>query len=97
MEAEPESCDDSAVECNTLLEAAEIAGSDERPLDIVIIPPSGKGAVSDEETVDDANLSPSLLAYLERWLNHLLFTFTFITKYPICQLGRLRGRLDGDM
>jgi len=60
VEAEPESCDDSAVECNTLLEAAEIAGSDERPLDIVIIPPSGKGAVSDEEIIDK-DLSPSAL------------------------------------
>ena len=60
MDAEPGSCHGSDVECNTLLEAAEIAGSDERPHDIVIISPSGKGTVSDEETVDDDNLSPSL-------------------------------------
>lgn len=51
VNAEPE----SDVECNTLLEAAEIAGSDERPLDIVIIPPSSTGAVSDVQTFDDDN------------------------------------------
>src|SRR6218665_3799348 len=38
-----------------------VAGSDERPLDIVIIPPTGRGAVSDEDTVDEDNLSPSAL------------------------------------
>jgi len=41
VDAEPESCDYSDVQCNTSPKAAEIAGSDERSLDIVIIPPSG--------------------------------------------------------
>jgi len=80
VDAEPESCDGSDVECNTLLEAAEIARSDERPLDIVIIPPSGKGAVSDEETVDDDNLSPSLLPW--EMAEPFVIHFHFHNKIP---------------
>jgi len=58
VDAEPVSCDDSDVECKiicALLESVTIAGSDERPLDIVIIPPSSTGAVSDVQTFDDDN------------------------------------------
>ena len=49
------------VECSTLREAADVAASDNRSVDVVILPPSTVDAVSDEETGDDDDLSPSSL------------------------------------
>jgi len=49
------------VECSTLREAADVAASDNRSADVIILPPSTVDAVSDEETGDDDDLSPSSL------------------------------------
>ena len=48
--------------------------------------------MSDEDTVDEDNLSPSALP---AEVASPLVRFTFIgTKYPMSQIGRLRKRLD---
>jgi len=51
----------SDVQCQTLREASDIAESDRRDVDIIILPPSTVDAVSDEESGDDDNLSPTSL------------------------------------
>jgi hypothetical protein len=54
-------CVESDVQCSTLMEAANIAESDNRSVDIVILPPSTVDSVSDEEVADDDELLPSSL------------------------------------
>jgi len=52
---------DSDVECLTVHEAADIAASGKRNVDVVILPPSTIDAVSDEEVGDEDDLTPSSL------------------------------------
>jgi len=49
------------VECSTLQEAADVAASDNRSVDVVILPPSTVDVVSDEKTGDGEDLSSSSL------------------------------------
>ena len=52
---------DSDIECDRLQEACDVIASDRRNGDIIICPPSTVDAVSDQEQVDDDELSPSSL------------------------------------
>jgi len=52
---------DSDEECQTLHEAADIAVSADRTVDVRILPPSTVDEVSEEEVGDDDNLTPSSL------------------------------------
>ena len=61
QDSDPESHSDSDVECLTLQEAADVAASADRNVDLVILPPSMIDAVSDEEVGDDDDLTPSSL------------------------------------
>ena len=65
MEQHDSSDDDDSLEgdvdCCTLREAADVAASDSRSVDVVILPPATVDAVSDEEAGDDDDLSPSSL------------------------------------
>lgn len=52
---------DSDLECERLQEACDAVASDRRNADIIICPPSTVDAVSDQEQVDEDELSPSSL------------------------------------
>ena len=52
---------DSDIECDRLQEACDAVASDRRNANIIICPPSTVDAVSDQEHVDEDELSPSSL------------------------------------
>jgi hypothetical protein len=58
---EDENGNDSDIECDTLQEACDTVASGRRNADIIICPPSTVDAVSDQEEVDEDELSPSNL------------------------------------